>query len=407
MLNSALPSAGDAGNMSLQPALAAVRQHLDMDVAYLSRIDGNDSVFELVDAPGLEDLVKPGDRRSLDDVYCKHIIEGRLPQLIPDTGASALAQSMPITQQAPIGSHMSIPLRLPDGELYGMFCCLSAEPNPSLNARDLNTMRMFADLAAERVAERIGQERELDAKKQGIERAIQGDTFRMVFQPIVNLANDTVKGYESLARFTSEPYRPPNVWFDDAASVGLGTELECLAIQRALEQAKTLPANIYVSLNISPENIFEDAFLAILAAEQELDSFMLEITEHSQVEDYQALHSTLKPLRERGLKLAVDDAGAGYASLSHILQLKADVIKLDMGLVRDIDQDDAKRSLVGGMVMFAREMGTMVIAEGIETEAEKETLKALGIFTGQGYLLGKPGPLDDHLLPTHDRKLAG
>lgn len=378
-----------------------------MDVAYLSQIDGDDSVFELVDAPGLEELVKPGDRKALEDVYCMHIVEGRLPELIPDTGANDFALSMPITKMVPIGSHMSIPLRLPDGELYGMFCCLSARPNPSLNERDLNTMRMFADLAAERVAERIEQERELNVKRQAIEAAIESDRFQLVFQPIVSLANGTIQGFESLSRFSSEPYRPPNLWFDDAQSVGLGTKLECLAIQRALDHSSNLPDSAYVSLNISPDNVLTDTFMQLLGGEHDLSRLMLEITEHSQVQDYQALLNALKPLRERGLKLAVDDAGAGYASLSHIIQLNADVIKLDMGLVRDIDTDDAKRSLAGGMVMFARQMGIKVIAEGIETAAERDTLKGLGIFAGQGFLLGKPSPIDVHLNQSDVVCLAG
>ena len=108
MTSSVLPSAGNAAKLSLQRALSAIRQHLNMDVAYLSQFDGNDSVFEIVDAPGLEELVKPGDRRSLDDIYCKHIAEGRLPELIPDTSKIPLARDMPITNAVPIGSHMSM-----------------------------------------------------------------------------------------------------------------------------------------------------------------------------------------------------------------------------------------------------------------------------------------------------------
>ncbi|MBO6676572.1 MAG: EAL domain-containing protein [Rhizobiales bacterium] len=399
--------AGDASKLSLQRALSAVRQHLNMDVAYLSRIDGNDSVFELVDAPGLEELAKPGDRKSLDDVYCKHIVEGRLPELIPDTGDNDFALAMPITKMVPIGSHMSIPLRLPDGEVYGMFCCLSAKPNPSLNERDLNTMRMFADLAAERVAERIKHERQLDAKKQAIEAAIETDRFQLVFQPIVSLSNGSIQGFESLSRFSSEPYRPPNLWFSDAQSVGLGTKLECLAIQRALDQIKLITDSAYVSLNISPDNVMTDTFKSLFAGRRDLSRLMLEITEHSQVRDYQALLRALQPLRERGLKLAVDDAGAGYASLTHIIQLNADVIKLDMSLVRGIDSDNAKRSLAAGMVMFAREMGIKVIAEGIETNAERDTLKGLGIFAGQGFLLGRPNPIEAHLGQISDARIAG
>jgi EAL domain-containing protein (putative c-di-GMP-specific phosphodiesterase class I) len=285
---------------------------------------------------------------------------------------------------------MSIPIHLDNGDLYGMFCCLSARPNPSLNERDLNTMKMFAELAAEQVSDRVRDQREFATKSNAIRDTIDNDRFHLVFQPIVDLLSGEPIGYESLSRFVVEPYRPPNVWFDDAATVGIGTELECLAIEKALAEVCRLPDEMYASLNVSPETLLTERFHDIFADGGDLGRLMLEITEHSRVDNYQEVHQVLAPLRERGMKIAVDDAGAGYASLSHILQLQADVIKLDMGLVRDIDKDDARRALAAGMVMFASEMGIKVIAEGVETEAEKETLQSLGIFAGQGYLLGKP-----------------
>lgn len=131
--------------------LQSVRQHLGMEVAYVSEFVGNDSVYRAVDAPGLEALIKPGDRRSLDDVYCRHILAGRLPELIPDTSAIPLAAAMPITQAVPIGAHVSVPLKLSDGSVYGMFCCLSPSTNRTLNDRDLQVMRAFADIAAQQI----------------------------------------------------------------------------------------------------------------------------------------------------------------------------------------------------------------------------------------------------------------
>jgi len=129
-------------------SLQAIRTHLDMEVAYVSEFVGDQIVFREVDAPGLEAMIKPGDSRSLDEVYCRHILEGRLPELIPDTSTEPLAMAMPITQAVPIGKHVSVPIRMQDGSVYGMFCCLGFKPDHSLHERDMQMMRVFAELAA-------------------------------------------------------------------------------------------------------------------------------------------------------------------------------------------------------------------------------------------------------------------
>ena len=385
-----------AGKETIQKALEAVRMHLGMEVAYLSEFVGNDSVFRVVDAPGLEQLVKPGDVRSLDDVYCRHIMEGRLPELIPDTAAEPLCQAMPITHAVPIGAHVSIPVLLPDGKPYGMFCCLSPRANPSLNERDLNVMRLFAQMAAHQIGRDVMESRCVDEKRAGVEAIIAGRDFTLAFQPIVDFRKDVVKGFESLCRFRPTPYRAPNFWFADAAAVELGTELELAVIAAALVEAERFPADLYVSINASPLT-FCDPRLGELIGARDLSSIVFEITEHAPVEDYDLLVIALDRLREQGARIAVDDAGAGFASLRHIVQLRPDIIKLDMALTRAVDIDMARRALASALIYFAREIGASIVAEGIETEAELRTLGMLGISTGQGYFLGRPGDRADAL----------
>src|SRR5262245_34172889 len=145
-------------------SLQAIRTHLDMEVAYVSEFVGDQIVFREVDAPGLEAMVKPGDKRSLDEVYCRHILEGRLPELIPDTAAEPVAMAMPITSAVPIGKHMSVPIRMQDGSVYGMFCCLGFAADHSLHERDMQMMRVFAELAAFEIG------REIEAAKMGKEK---------------------------------------------------------------------------------------------------------------------------------------------------------------------------------------------------------------------------------------------
>jgi len=389
ILTSAIPSPADGSEDLLQSALTAVRKHLGMDVAYLSEFVDGRSVFRRVDAPGFEALAKVGDSHSLDDVYCQHILEGRLPELIPDTADEPVAAAMPITQAIPIGARMSLPIRLKDGSAYGMFCCLSREPNPTLNMRDLDTMRVFAELAARQIDNDVADSRQRTEQRGRIEDVLVRGAFSIVYQPIFDLGKMAPVGYEALSRFTDEPMRTPDTWFNEAAEVSLSERLEIAALERALAKLPDLAGDQYLSVNASPELIMAEAFSDLLA-DQPLYRILLEITEHAQVEDYELLLQALEPLRRRGLKLAIDDAGAGYSSLRHIVQLQPDIVKLDMSLTRDVDTDAARRALVGALMFYARETSAQVIAEGIETQAEFDTLKLLGVRKGQGYFLGRP-----------------
>lgn len=375
--------------LTVQRALQAVRTHLGMEVAYLSEFVGDMSVYRSVDAPGLEHLIKPGDSRSLDDVYCRHILAGRLPELIPDTAREPLAQEMPITTQTPIGSHASVPLRLPDGELYGMFCCLSPHPNTSLNPRDLQILRLFADMAGDLVSRDVAAERVRSAQISQVERVIAEKHYGIVFQPIWSFHHDAPVGFEALCRFHAEPYRPPNEWFDEAAGVGLGPALEREVLATTLEVARDLPDGAYLSVNASPELLTTIDHEALLLDHGDRQ-LVIEITEHAPVADYAVLQAALAPLRQRGVQLAVDDAGAGFSSLHHVLQLQPDIIKLDLSLTRGIDADAARRALASALIYFARETNATIVAEGVETEDERQTLIELGISNGQGYLLGRP-----------------
>ncbi len=385
---------GERGSVVIRRALEAVRKHLGMEVAYVSEFVGDQSVFREVDAPGLEALIKPGDSRSLDDVYCRHILTGALPELMADTADYALAQSLPITRAVPIGAHMSVPLRLPDGRTYGMFCCLSPHPNRTLNPRDLQVMRAFADMAAHQIGQDLDAERARLDVAAAVEDIVVRSLFRIVYQPIYGLNPLQVAGFEALCRFTGEAHRSPDQWFNEAAAAGKGPELELAVFRRALEAIATLPATMAISLNLSPATIVSGGLEEALAGHP-LERVILEITEHAEVADYEVLQAALRNLRSAGLRLAIDDAGAGYSSLQHILQLNPDIIKLDMSLTRAVDKDVGRRALAAALGYFARETGCEIVAEGIETAAELRTLQQLRVAKGQGYFLGRPAPLAD------------
>ncbi len=389
----ALPSAQAGGQDVIQDALVAIRNHLGMEVAYFSEFVDGRTIFRRVDAPGLQHLIKPGDSQSLDDVYCNHILEGRLPELIPDTSLVPLAFGMPITAAVPIGSHVSIPIRLLDGTPFGMFCCLSPRAIPNLSERDLATMKVFAGIAMKQVNGELQQRRDMKRVHDRTASVLAEKGYAIAFQPIFDLDTAQVVSCEALCRFSPEPYRSPDKWFKDASDVGLGIDLELAVIQAAVGAFPLLPATLSLSVNASPEAVVSGR-LADALDPRYADSTIIEITEHAEVADYAILHEHLAPLKRRGMKVAVDDAGAGYSGLQHIVQLAPDIIKMDMSLTRAIDVDPARRALASAMVFYAREMSACVVAEGIETEAELSTLKRIGADRGQGYVLARPGPIE-------------
>ena len=236
-------------------------------------------------------------------------------------------------------------------------------------------------------AERALEDQRL--KRRRIERAVAGEDLEIVFQPIIELDSREVVGHEALARFLSKPLRGPVEWFREAAEVGLARELELTAVRLACERAGSLPPGTYLLVNVSPETA-ELAELAELIDLAPVSQVVLEVTEHAPVDDYGRFRSAISRMREHGASLAVDDAGAGFASLRHILELDAELIKLDGSLTHSLDADLRRRSLASALIEFGRETGASLLAEGIESELQLFELRRLGVRFGQGFHLGRP-----------------
>lgn len=228
-------------------------------------------------------------------------------------------------------------------------------------------------------------------KLRRIQAVLNGTVLRMVFQPIVNLRTTEVLGVEALARFHCKPDRSPDVWFDEAKLVGHGLELELAAVTTALGHLERFPATSFVSVNISPDTVVAPELEPLLEPFPG-HRIVLELTEHAPVADYERLLPALDALRERGVRIAIDDTGAGYSHLRHVLHVRPEIIKLDIGLTQGICGDPARRALATALVAFGREIGATIVAEGIETSEDSETLASLGVPLGQGYYLGGPAP---------------
>lgn len=230
-----------------------------------------------------------------------------------------------------------------------------------------------------------------------LREACDPSSISSVFQPIVDLESGKVVMYEALTRFNCGHELNTAEWFEEAVNLGMSVELEIAALARTVAAlVEQGDESVKVSVNVSPDTLLNAALLSTLAP-IDPSRVVIEITEHAQIHDYEQTKSVIERLRAGGAKLAIDDAGAGFASLRHILDLMPDMIKLDITLVRGIDHDQPRRALAAGLISFANEIGAAIVAEGIETSEELECLRKLGVHMGQGYILARPAPLADAL----------
>lgn len=220
-------------------------------------------------------------------------------------------------------------------------------------------------------------------------RVIQERLYRSVYQPIVDLTDRRIEGFECLTRFALSPGRSPDLWFQRAARAGLSHRLEADTIRCALRAFDVLPPGMYLSLNASAEAVRHGGVLAVL---DRVDPrrIVLELTEHDPVRDYAGLTHVLGPFRAAGLRLAVDDVGTGYADLQHLVQLRPDMVKLDISLTRRVLDCLPSRAMIDGLVTFTHAIGGRVVAEGIETADQLAAVRTLGVDAGQGFFLGRP-----------------
>jgi PAS domain S-box-containing protein len=228
-----------------------------------------------------------------------------------------------------------------------------------------------------------------------IQEVLDNELLDLVYQPIFELDSDRVIAFEALSRFPGDPARGPDRWFAEAWDVGLGVPLELLAVQVAGRALHEIPTGVGLTVNASPPTVFADGFMSCFG--QDAGRITVELTEHLHVDDYEGFSARLGPLRTAGGTVAIDDFGAGYASLRHILKVRPEWIKLDISLTERIDENSVAHALANSLITFAQQVGVEVIAEGIETEDELDALLEIGFKYGQGFYFGMPAPLDEAL----------
>ncbi len=294
-----------------------------------------------------------------------------------------------------LGSHLVAyaPVRF-NAQLIGLLVIDAAETVDERSLTEsLPALVEFADVAAALIGRDVAERTEASVAREHIQAIIASSAYEPVFQPIVDLGTDAVIGYEALTRFADDV--SPDQRFAEATAIGLGPELEAATLKASLSAAAELPESAALNLNVSP---------AMIMARQSLQQLLrgagrpivLEVTEHAEIADYEAFRASFSKLRPR-MELAVDDAGAGFASLRHILELRPAYVKLDRSLIAGLESDEARQAMIVGLRHFARSVGCRLIAEGIETEAELDVLRSLEIQLAQGFLLGRPLPVAEQL----------
>lgn len=369
----------------LQRIMTLACDHLGMQAAFVSELTPTRQVYRAVAgaAEGFGLLLDDGPRRS--ETYCDLLVEGRLPRVIPDARAEPQVRSLPVTTDASIGAYVGVPLTLSDGRLYGTFCCVSHAADTSLDERDAKFMDLLGVMVAGRV-EVIEKARREQAE---IRRILDEEAVEVALQPIVSLATNELRGAEALARFPGSSL-PVEEAFALAARFGLGPELELLSLRLALPRLRDLPRDAYLSVNMSPDGIADPRFAELMGQDHDLRDLVLEVTEHAPVEQYAGLLELLAPMRAAGLRLAVDDVGAGYASFRHVLHLRPDIVKIDRSLVSGIADDPARRTIAGNVVLLGLDLRAAVVAEGVDNPRDLAVLETIGADMAQGYLFAHP-----------------
>ena len=240
--------------------------------------------------------------------------------------------------------------------------------------------------------------------RRALESLLAEDAIAAALQPIIRLYEGSVIAYEALARFPPRAdLRTPDELFAAASSLNMQNRVDLVCMRAALREAPTLgEADIFVNVLIG--TLFERSGMAALDtavrdAGVDPTSVVFEFSEREPVPDLARLQRIAAELRARGFRIAVDDAGAGHASMRVIAELRPEFIKVDRSLIHAVDTDHARRALVVALLSFSGHIGARLIAEGIETTAEQETLSSLGVMFGQGWLPGRPvltSPMEGH-----------
>jgi EAL domain-containing protein (putative c-di-GMP-specific phosphodiesterase class I) len=354
--------------------LAYVRHHLAMEVAWISRATDAGQLIEAIDGEG-------------------KLLGLQLGSALPWSAEGEPSSGGPWSA----GAVALAPLRHSDGRLYGYLGCMSQEPRPWLRVRDDEFLQLAAALLAPNL-----DAHEIERHRRGtigarIQTVLDAGGPDIVYQPIRSLSEQRTVAFEAFSRFPmGEGPCTPDGWFAEAAEVGLDTALEVAAVRSALSALHWTEPHHRIAINSSAANLRHPRMLTELNR-HDMRRVIIEITEHDLVQDYNQLRAVTRVLQDLGASIAVDDAGTGHAGFTHLIEIRPDIIKLDHQLVHAIDADSVRAAMATALLRFAKDIGATVVAEGIETAGELQTVTRLEIDYAQGYHIARPTALPQTL----------
>lgn len=368
-------------DLEIRRLLRLARVHLGVELAGIVEVVDDEVVLRAVDCGQTTLSFLLGRRAPADRSYTRGILSGTVPAVAADTHWHPATRDLPATRTSGVRSYAAAPI-----SATALLICASGTRTPGLDERAAQFLLLLADVVEEQMrCSHLGEAGR-------IQEALDAARFRMVYQPIVALSHGGVVGYEALARFDDPGWPSPAHAFEAAIRAGVGVQLELLTMRSALQQLPAMPSGGRLNVNLSAEALMTPSVVDLLLHHAEYP-LSVEITEHTQVPDYVLLAEPLEDLRRAGVQIVVDDAGAGFANFVHLLKLRPSVIKLDIEIVRGVDQDPMRLALTRSLVGFAEEAKVALVAEGIETAGELQTLRALGVGFGQGFIVGRPADL--------------
>lgn len=375
----------EQGQGGFQRIVEVAHRHLRLDLVCVGEVGDGDMTFRATAGCAGSFGVHLGAARPAAGSYVQLLLDGLIPSVVADTAANPHTAPLPVTKAARIGAFIGVPLRRSDGSLYGALLGANHEPDHTLDERDVRFLTMLSEL----IRPELDEQRRKEDLRVEIARIIETEDALVAYQPIVDVRSRRCLGVEALARFP-QPFARPDETFASAYDVGLGFDLERMIVQRTWSLLDELRADQFLTVNLTPGALLKLAPRASMRDDICLSNLVVEMTEHSTVDSYAALREELEPLRERGLRIAIDDAGAGYASLRHVVEIRPDFIKIDRSLIHGVADDRARRVAVGAFVLLALDLEATVVAEGVERAQDFAALSDLGVNAAQGYLLAKP-----------------
>lgn len=393
-VSEAPPSGADAllaqvAAATVDELLGLVRSYARVDVAFVGEFSHGRRIIRFVCGEGPAATTLVDRSHALGHTYCRLIAENRIPATIPDVRDVPELRGLSITTELDIGCYVGVPIHLADGSLYGTLCGFAHEPVDEL-AVDLPwLLHVVAEALARRLESPEDRFVDVLAVHERIEAVLADPTsLEIVHQPIVTVDTMSSAGFEALSRFPGDTPEPPHVWFADAHAVGLGVDLEILAVRRALETMDAVPYDAFLSVNVGGAALHSRQFAALLETVHP-GRLVVELAEGEPDHESLSAHHR-QALRQAGVRLAVDDLGAGFAGLSRLVDLRPEIVKMDRFLTIGVGDDPRRSALLAAALHFCQATGATLVAEGIERPEDLATIVDLGVPLAQGHLLGRP-----------------